>query len=153
DGKPVTTFYGLVDWILAGEIGQSVPVTVLRQGEKKHLTLVLTDKPGPWRDQKKAVAAVPELGLTLATITQKVREGFNLRWASRGVLVTLTDVVKSQGLGLSRGDVIHQINQRDVWEPDQILKAYGEAKQQGRKHLLALIERPTGFVLAFLPVR
>jgi len=105
-----------------------------------------------WNLTKTIVASLPEAGLTLATLTQKMRKGFGLRWGSVGVVVTLVDPDRSD-IGLRRGDLITQVNQEEVWKPDQMIAKYNAAKKAGRKEILLLIERVNGFHYMLLPVR
>ena len=99
-----------------------------------------------------AIASLPQAGLTLATLTRKLRKGLGLRWSSLGVLVTLVDPDRTD-IGLRRGDLITQVNQETVWEPAQVVAKYKEAKKEGRKELLLLVERVNGFYFMPLPVK
>lgn len=152
-GKDIDTFARLVAVVGGLAPGVSVPVTVLRAAREVKLTLTTGARPEAWNPVGDAVAVLPDLGLTMAAVTEKVRAAFGLRWETHGVLVTLTDVVKSEGTDLKRGDVIVQINQKDVWEPGQVVAAYREAKTNGRTGLLMLFENARGFHVALLPVR
>lgn len=70
-----------------------------------------------------------------------------------GVLVTLIDPAFASRMLLQRGDVIVQINQKDVWLPSQIKTAYDAAKAAKQPQLLMLIERADGFRFMMLPVK
>ena len=132
--------------------GQDVKVELLREGKPVTLTLKLGDWPAQWRVGTGAVGSLPESGLTLASLTEKLRKGFGLRWGSVGVVVTVVDPDRSD-IGLRRGDLISQVNQETVWAPDQVFAKYKDAKTAGRKELLLLIERIDGFHFMLLPVR
>ena len=116
------------------------------------LSLTLGKWTPPWRITKSAVASLPASGLTLASLTQKLRKGFGLRWGSIGVVVTLVDPDRTDII-LKRGDLIIQVNQQDVWLPKQVVSAYKNAKKSGRKKMLLLVERVNGFEFMALPVR
>jgi hypothetical protein len=60
----------------------------------------------PWLISKGSFTTIPETGLTLSALTQKVRERFGLRWGSTGVVITLFDPNKAEGIDLRRGDLI-----------------------------------------------
>ena len=132
---------------------QQVKVTVLRKGGQQDLTLKLGDRPQAWRVTKGAVASLPNIGLTLAAITKKIRERFGIRWGSIGVLVTLIDPAVENAMQLMRGDIIVQVNQEIVWKPEQVVAMYKAAKTKGRKRLLVLVERVSGFEYMLLPVK
>ena len=89
----------------------------------------------------------------MVSITPDIRKKFNIPWGSIGVLVTMIDPAFASRMLLRRGDIIVQVNQFDVWRPDQIKEHYNEAKAAGRSHLLILIERVEGFSYMMLPVK
>ena len=117
----------------------------------------MTLRTEPWSPAWKIVngkfAAFPEIGITVAALTQKIRERFSLRWGSNGIIITLIDPEKSKGLDLVRGQLIHQINQKPVWDPNQLTEMYREAKKLGRKSLLLLVEDNKGFHFSILKVK
>ncbi|MBT6093922.1 MAG: hypothetical protein HOH04_03515 [Rhodospirillaceae bacterium] len=110
-------------------------------------------KPPSWKVSKGAVIAFTEIGITLAAVTPKIRKRFDIRWGSIGVLVTLIDPDFVGRMLLKRGDMIVQINQKPVWQPQQIRDAYDAAKKDGRKQLLMLVERVNGYEFMMLPVK
>lgn len=56
-------------------------------------------------------------------------------------------------MDLRRGELIVQVNQNNVWQPRQLMAKFQEAKKNGRKHLLLLVEGVNGFRFSLLPVR
>jgi len=132
--------------------GQTFKVAVIRGGKPVTLTMTMGEWTPPWRITKSAVASLPASGLTMASLTEKLRKGFGLRWSSVGVVVTLVDPDRSD-IGLRRGDLITQVNQTEVWEPEHVVALYNEAKKAGRKELLLLVERVNGFHYMPLPVK
>ncbi|MSO92891.1 MAG: PDZ domain-containing protein [Rhodospirillales bacterium] len=133
--------------------GQKVPVAVLRGRKPLDLTLETGRWPEQWRVAKDSFGTIPEAGLTLVALTAKVREAFNVRWGSVGVVISLVDADKAQNMDLQRGEIIVQVNQEDVWLPEQVLAKYREAKTQGREKLFLLIDGPNGFRFSLLPIR
>ena len=152
-GRNVDTFEMLVTTVGGLRAGQEVAATVLRRGARVKLGMRTAVKPESWRVTKKSFVDIPNVGLTLAASTPKARESFGLRWGSVGVLVTLLDPERAQGTDLQRGELIVQVNQEDVWEPDQVLAAYREAKTYRRTVLLLLVEGVGGYRFSLLPVR
>lgn len=151
-GKKIDSFQRMVKAAGATRPGQEIEVRVLRGGKPVTLSLTLGKRTPPWRVTESKVATHPPSGLTLASLTQKLRKGFGLRWGAIGVVVTLVDPDRSD-IGLRRGDIIRQVNQEEVWLPDQVFDLYKEAKKDGRKELLLLIERINGFHFMLFPVR
>ena len=152
-GRDIDTLQRLVSVVGGIKAGQKVPVTVLRRGSKVSLTLKAGKRAEKWRVSKAAFATLPAVGLTLSAITGKVRASFGLRWGSNGVVITLVDMTKAQDMDLKRCEVILQVNQDDVWIPDQVLAKYRQAKKKGAKHLLLFVDGFGGYRFSLLPVR
>ncbi len=153
NGNKIDTFKRLVSVVTKTRPGQSVEVRVHRKQRMLAFKMKLGLKPASWKVMKGAVINFTAIGLTLASITPTIRERFNLRWGSVGVLVTLIDPAFADRMLLRRGDVIVQINQSDVWRPNQIKRHYDAAKEAGRAQLLMLVERTDGFRYMMLPVK
>lgn len=161
-GKPVQSFEHLVSLVGALMPGATVAATVQRDGgARATLNLKAGIWPDAWRDAPGKFAILPDLGLTFSSITSKTRQQFGVRWGSTGVLVTLVDDTKVQAMerpvDLKRGEIVVQVNQRPVWQPDQVLAAYAEARKAGRTALLLLVEGTegsrNGFRFSLLPVK
>jgi len=152
-GSEIENFEQLVAVAQATSIGQLVPVKVVRAGKTLSLKIKLGQKPDAWKVSKGAVAAIPGVGLTLAAVTPKIRQRFGLRWGATGVLVTLVDAEHAESQILERGDMIVQVNSLDVWMPDQVARAYEDAKTAQRERLLLLVERLGNFQFLLMPVK
>jgi len=152
-GVDIDTFEKLVLKVRELSAGDSVPITVTRQGKSLDLTMKTVKWTAPWQVKKGIFASVPTIGLTLTALTPKVRERFGLRWGSTGVVITLIDPEKATSLDLQRGEIIHQVNQKPVWDPNDLVKMYMEAKKQGTKTLLMLVEGSSGFRFSILKVK
>ena len=151
-GKKIDSFQTMVKTAGSTRPGQEVEVSLVRQGKPMTLKMKLGKWTDPWRLTNTAVSNLPQSGLTMATLTKKLRKGLGLRWSSIGVVVTLVDPDRTD-IGLRRGDLIVQVNQVDVWLPEQVVEKYKAAKKAGRKELLLLIERVNGFYFMPLPVK
>ncbi len=149
----IDTFKRLVKVVTGTKPKQVVDVEVERRKRKLKFKLKLGYKPAPWKVSKGSVINFSAIGITVAAITKKIRQRFNIRWGSVGVLVTLIDPAFAERMLLKRGDVIVQINQNDVWKPEQIKRYYDAAKESKTAQLLMLIERPDGFRYMMLPVK
>ena len=151
-GKRINDSNTMVKAAGATKPGQTIKVAILRHGKPMTLSLTLGKWTAPRQIKKSAVASLPASGLTMASLTQKLRKGFGLRWGSIGIVVTLVDPDRTD-IGLRRGDLIVQVNQKDVWLPDQLIAEYKAAKKAGRKELLLLVERVNGYRFMPFPVR
>jgi len=115
--------------------------------------LVVGDWDDATRARKSESAQLDIFGLTLISLTDKVREQFKIRWDVEGVAVSIVDPAMGVSATLKRGDVIVQFNQQKIWLPGQLIKAYEEARLAGRTSVLMLVLRNSGFVYVVLPVR
>jgi serine protease Do len=153
DGQDIATFKQLVKVARATKPGQKIEVGVLRRGRSKTFVMKLGKRSGAWKVARGEVATIPEVGLTLASMTPKIRQRFDVRWGALGVLVTLIDPALEKKMPVSRGDIIVQVDQRAVWSPKQIETRYKQAQKDGRESVLILIERLGEFKFLLLPVK
>ncbi len=151
--QKVDTFKQLVKMAAKTKPKQVIEIEVVRRGRNKTFTMKLGKRSSAWKVTKGEIVTIPEAGLTLSSITPKIRERFNVRWGALGVLVTLIDPDLVNKMPLSRGDIIVQIDQRAVWSPKQIESRYRRAQSDGRESLLILIERMGEFQFMLLPIK
>lgn len=149
----IDTFENLVLKVRELNAGDDVPITVIRQGKPVKLMMKTVKWSAAWKVKKGIFASLPTIGLTLTALTPKVRERFGIRWGSTGVVITLIDPEKATNLDLQRGDIIHQVNQKPIWDPNDLVKMYVEAKGRKQKSLLLLVEGVGGFRFSILKVR
>ena len=152
-GRDVDTFETLVTVVKGLKADQDIKAKVVRRGAEVELTMKTGAWAPSWRITNGAFANIPAVGLTLASLTGKIRDVFSLRWGSTGVVITLVDLEKSVDMDLQRGDLILQVNQEAVWSPDQVVAKYREAKEKKLQKILLLVEGPGGFRFSLLPVR
>ncbi|MFI4988752.1 MAG: PDZ domain-containing protein, partial [Alphaproteobacteria bacterium] len=113
-----------------GELEESEQVASTPAKEK--------EKPsGPSKEQK-----VDSLGLSLAPLSQELREQFEIGAEVKGAVVTTVAAGSgSAEKGLKPGDVIVEVNQEEIASPAQVAGIVDKAQQAGRRSVLLLIER------------
>tara|TARA_B100000315_G_scaffold260681_1_gene324029 strand:- start:5954 stop:6655 length:702 start_codon:yes stop_codon:yes gene_type:complete len=152
--QKIRNFDGLLKAVIKTKPRQKIPVTVKRNGRTVKLILQSGTRPAAWKVAKGSFANYPNIGITVAAITKKVREQFALRWDSMGVVVTLVDSKsKVVSTGLKPGDVIVQANLQEIWQPQQLTKIIRSAKNGGRSEILILIDSPNGLRYSLLPLK
>ncbi|MBC8242439.1 MAG: PDZ domain-containing protein [Alphaproteobacteria bacterium] len=152
-GEKIETLAQVIAIVTKASPGDIFDLTVLRNGEKIDLSLTTEEWPEQRQIKKTFIGQIPALGLTTGALASKIRTEFGIRWDSEGVVVTLVDPSKGVSEVIKRGDVIVQFNQQPVWLPEQLIAAYGAAKNAEKKAALVLLERPDGYVFIMLPVR
>lgn len=152
NGVAIDTFERLVQVAGGLKAGDKIDVKVLRLGKTISLKMSVSGWPDGWEVTNSAFAAQPDLGVTFATLTPKLRGHLGLRWGSTGIVVSVFNDMFAGVTSLRRGDVVAQINQKRVWEPQQFLDAYAKAKEEGRPALLLLVERTDGYKYILQPI-
>jgi serine protease Do len=154
DGKDVTTMRGLPKLVAQAQIGKSVAVEVLRQGQKKTLTIAVgmlddeESKPEPAPEGGKEQSphtSTTVLGLVLAPLTDEMRSRFGFDAKINGVLVTDIDPAsQAASKNVRPGDVITEAQQEPVREIKDVEAAVEKVKKAGGKSVLLLVEDAKG---------
>jgi len=152
-GKKITTFEDLVGGVKKLKPKDSAKAQVIRHGKNLKLTIVVDKWPRAWRVTKNSFATIGSAGLTLASLTEKIRKRFGLRWGSTGVVVTIIDELVAPKVDLKRGEIIHQINQEPVWEPRRASSIISKNLKAQKKTALLLVEGMDGFRFVILPLQ
>lgn len=151
-GKPIKRFEDLVAEAKKLKPEDVAKALVVRHTGKIELSLEAGVWPASWRISKNSFATVGAAGITLASLSDKIRSRFNLRWGSTGVVVTIIDEATAPKIDLKRGELIHQINQEPVWEPRRASAIIYQAVNSKKKTVLLLVEGVDGFRYVILPV-
>ncbi|HLI21697.1 MAG TPA: DegQ family serine endoprotease [Stellaceae bacterium] len=82
------------------------------------------------------------MGLHLSALTNEWRQRLHLNREVKGVVVTsVSDNSPLSDLGLQRGDVIEQVNQKPVTTPGEVVSALDDAKNAKGANVLILLNR------------
>ncbi len=161
DGRPVGEMRLLPRMVAETDIGKLVAVEVIRDGKKisKRVKIerleeeetVASASSGP----KSSVEGSEEresLGLTLSTITPRLRTTFNIDDDIEGVLVTEVDPSSAAAEKQIRpGDVIVEIGQEEVFRPDDVVNVVKRVVGEDKKSILLGLNRRGDF--RFVAVR
>ncbi len=149
DGRDVLDMHHLPRIVAETPIDKVAKVGIWRG--KKLLTLDV--KVGELKENAQVATATKEappapppagtkiLGLTVANITPDLRSHFSIAEATSGVVVT--DVAHDSSAadkGIRPGDVIVEVTQQEVKTPAQVTAKIDEAKKQGHKSVLLLVD-------------
>ena len=147
------------------EVDKPVKVVVWRDGKKitVKVTVGRLDEtemaeagPDGSKDNDDAAGGdkmVDPLGLTLAELTPALREKFKLDEEARGVIVTeVADDGVAFEKGVRPGDLIVEVSQEEVTSPDQVIGKIDEARKEGNKRILLLIEGQSGLRFVALSI-
>jgi serine protease Do len=132
NGKQVTKAGDVVDLVSSLQIGATVNVEYLREGQKRSAKITLAELPG--EDQARAGREGP-LGLSLQTLTPSLARSLGVGADTRGALIAeVRSDSPAEKAGLQPGDVILEIDRQAVSSADQAANLLAERKT----HLLRL---------------
>jgi serine protease Do len=113
DGRSVTSARRLQNEILRREVGETVKITLLRDGRRLTFYVALGEMPeeGVAKREKKE----ERLGITAKTLTPELARSFNLDPDDEGVVIIEVERGSPAELGgLRRGDLIKEINHNPI---------------------------------------
>ena len=165
DGKKIDRMRGLPRIVAETPIGKAVDVLIWRRGEEQTVQVELGELPED--DELAALSEegsdgggfgadgsspIEALGVTVASITDEMRERFELPGEAKGVVITEVDEGSTAGEeNLRPGDVIVEVGQEEVNSPPEVAAKVNEAKSEDKKSVLLLIDR--GGDLRFVALR
>jgi serine protease Do len=117
DGKKVETMEELPKLVAATAVGTKAEVVVLRDGERKELTVVLAelDPTEVAGGDEEAGEETGSYGLAVQRLTPELAERLGISEDTRGVVVSSVDPESpADEAGLQRGDVIVEVNRKPV---------------------------------------
>jgi serine protease Do len=151
DGKKVDRMRGLPRIVAETEIGKTVDVVVWRRGERQTVGVTLGQLPEEEElaalteegaDAPSATAELGALGVTVAAITNELRQQFELGEAAKGVVIT--EVMEGSAASqesLRPGDIIVEVGQEEVNSPPEVTAKVNQARQEDKKSVLLLVDR------------
>ena len=144
-------------------VGEDAQFAIWRDGKRQSLTIPIGDFPEdhPAADSKPAArlpsAAAPvalaDLGMKVATITDALRQKFQLADGQKGVVVTdVNPDGKAAERGLKPGDVVAEVQQSEVSTPAEMQDRIAQARRAKRASVLMLVQNGDGMRWVPLPI-
>ncbi|MEM9146487.1 MAG: DegQ family serine endoprotease [Pseudomonadota bacterium] len=163
DGREVETMRDLPRMVAETPVGKAVRVLLFRKGKTQTVKVKLgrlegqealaaanPDAGGP-TEVAPTPTELPGVGLALAPITEAGRTQHQLDDSVVGVLVTEVEPGGAAAeKGLEAGDVIVEIGQEPVTQPEDVSERIEAAREAGRAQVLLLVQ--SGEDLRFVPL-
>ena len=155
NGKPIRRRDELVSSVVATKPGTTVPLKVLRDKQERTLNIIVDELEleGESRRARREDPADPGdeqsegFGLTLSQLTSETARRLRLPSDVEGVLVSDVDPSGSAArAGISRGDVILQVNRRAVGTPQEASRALDAVPSGGTAFILLMRNGQQTFV-------
>jgi serine protease Do len=138
NGKKLDRAHQLPTLVAESEIGEALPVTVLRNGDRTTLNVTIGEMPESELASESSKSAT-EWGLSVADITPALRQRFDLEDDS-GVIVTGVEPGSlADEAGIRPGDVVMEIDREPVTNVRDYEKSLEKAGNA--PHLLLLLKR------------
>jgi serine protease Do len=153
DGQPVETMRSLPRAVASTPIGKAVPVQVLRKGQTMDLSVTVGRLPegedvedaGQGSEDEEEPDHEDLLGLSIASLTEELRNQFDIGKTVEGVVITQVEPNSPAAQkAVKPGDVIVEVTQERVTDPEQVLARVAAVKKAGRKSVLLLISDSKG---------
>jgi serine protease Do len=134
-------------------VGQSVPLTVWRDGKYQVITVTIAEWPnympgGGIMNAHMAEAMIqkaPDPGVKLEPLSDAARKKYGLDPKLVGVLVSSVEAdCEARDLGIVEGDVVMTVQGTPVTTPDDVRRVVQKAHEQHRRFLAVLIEGRSG---------
>jgi serine protease Do len=152
DGKPIATIRDLTRTVAAAEPGSTVQIGLWREGKD----MTVSAKLGEASPVKKASAETKDhekagpasFGVTLAPLSPEARQELGVKEDVKGALIAgVEEGSPAEEHGLRAGDVLQQVGQEKVSNPQEAVTQLKEAKKSNKPVLMKVYrEGMTRFV-------
>jgi serine protease Do len=157
DGQPIENMRSLPRAVASTAIGKSVPVELLRKGQTVDVNVTVGRLPedeeaevgpgtnGGEEEQETKPEREELLGLSIAPLTEELRNQYGIGRAVEGVVIT---EVKPDSPAAQKdvkpGDVIVEVTQEKVKQPQDVRARLLAVKKSGRRSVLLLLSDAKG---------
>ena len=139
DGHPVRESNELPMMVARTPIGKEVPIKVIRDKNPMDLTVTIAELADEGEQVAGGKSTEDKLGLTVQTLTPEIAQNLGVD-EDKGVVVTSVETDSpAEEAGLRRGDIILEVNRRQLTDAESFRKAIRE-REQG-KNVLFLVKR------------
>jgi serine protease Do len=157
DGQPIENMRSLPRAVASTAIGKSVPVELLRKGQTVDVNVTVGRLPedeeaedgagtnGGGEEQETKPEREELLGLSIAPLTEELRNQYGIGRAVEGVVITEVkpDSPAAQK-AVKPGDVIVEVTQEKVKQPQDVRARLLAVKKSGRRSVLLLLSDAKG---------
>jgi serine protease Do len=145
-GEAVPDTRELVQMVGASDVGETVPLEVLRDGEVITVSVTLGRREEaegivPASGSQAEPGLAEQLGMTLSQITPELAEQFGIAETEGLVVTDVVALSDAEDKGIMPGDVITEAGQKPVATLADFSDRIDEAREAGRTSLLLLIRR------------
>jgi serine protease Do len=149
DNEDVTSMRSLPRLVARAPIDKTVPVDVLRKGERKTLQVTVgrlseDEETALEGVQPSSGAGADVLGLKLSPLTDALRSKYGLDAGLKGALVAAVDPKSPVASSIKAGDVIVQAANEPVSGPQDVARRIESVRKTSRKSMMLEVEDAKG---------
>jgi serine protease Do len=149
DGKPVADARNLARMIGGLPPGTTVKLAIFREGAEKTVSLTLGELP----NQREARADTGEERGPRGTSEPRLGLSLTPGGSEPGVVVAEVDPSgPAADFGFKAGDVILEVGGKTVGTPDELRKALGQAREEGKRSILMRVKSEQGTRYVAIPL-
>ncbi|MDH5714356.1 MAG: Do family serine endopeptidase [Candidatus Aminicenantes bacterium] len=135
DGKKVDSRNALYNIVAETSPGKKVKIKIIRQGKVQELTATITERPELQEaeaEREEGEEIEGKIGISVENLTSSLARRYGYTEDMKGVLVTQVQPLSpAADAGISRGDVIREINQVAVENVSQYRRLLRDALSKG----------------------
>ena len=139
DGEKVDTSRALSRMIADKDVGEKVKIEILRNGKEKTVTVELAKRKDiPGGPEVLTKESGDEFGITVSDLTTEMAARLNIEEKNGVVVTDVSEDGKGEKAGIQPGDIIKEMNHKEVKDKDDYMKGIGEIKEGKPVDLLIL---------------
>jgi serine protease Do len=151
NGKKVENSTQLRNMVAQIQPGTSVQITLLRNGREIQVKAVLDERPKEQagaapQEEQPGTATVNKLGLDVQTLTPDIAQQLGYQGDRGVVVINVTPGSPAEEAGLSRGDLIKEMNRKEIHTAREFEKAIASLKPGDSAALLVRRGQNTFFI-------
>ncbi len=139
DGEKVDSSRALSKMIADKDVGEKVKIEILRNGKEEAVTVKLAKRKdipaGPEAVQKESG---DEFGIAVSDLTPEMAARLNIEEKNGVVVTDVTEEGKGEKAGIQAGDIIKEVNRKEVKSSDEYTQEIGNIKEGKPVNLLIL---------------
>jgi serine protease Do len=137
DGKPVTRGQELMDHVADASVGETMKITVLRNGKKEDFSLVIGDRSKVFANQfggNRNEQAEPgegtqaKFGISVKNLNNALRDSLGYKGPAGVVITEVESGSFAEDIGLQPNDIITNINRQPVNSTDELIRLQSQLK-------------------------
>lgn len=152
DGEEIDEMRDLPRLVAETKIGKEVSVTYWRDGREQSAKVKIGElekaeeeglvASGPRTEKSESGEMIDSVGMTIESISPSDRDQYDIGEETEGVVVSKVEhMSEAAEKGLVPGDVIVEINQQTVNDPEEAADIIRKAEKAGRNSVLLLVNR------------